>query len=151
MAKGSEVSSSNAFARVHVLDDNYCMATWRNFAVVIWRKDTTAEAVGQWRTLLQKIATTSDAICLLTVVEPDARPPPSEVRDALAGVLGEFGKLIKFSAVAFEGTGFRAAMVRGVVTGLTLLARMPYPHKVFAGVEEAVRWMCSNAAGIGWR
>src|SRR5262249_31253721 len=119
MTSESEVSSLNGFARVHVLDDNHCMASWRNFVIVILRKDTTAEAVSQLRALLQKIQTTSDAICLLTVVEPNAPPPPSEVRDALAGVLGEFGKLIKFSAVAFEGSGFRAAMVRGVVTGLT--------------------------------
>ena len=30
--------------------------------------------------------------------------------------------------------------MRGVVTSLTLLARQPFPHKVFATVEEAARW-----------
>jgi hypothetical protein len=29
-----------------------------------------------------------------------------------------------------EGTGFRAAAVRSVVTGLTMLARQAYPHRV---------------------
>ncbi len=152
MATGSKLSGpSNGGARVHVLDANHCMATWHNFVIVIWRKDTTADAVKQLRELFQKTSTMTQAVCLLTIVEPNAPPPSSDVRDALAGVLGEFGKLIKFSAVAFEGSGFRAAMVRGVVTGLTMLARMPYPHKVFAGVDDSVRWLCGNATGIGWR
>jgi hypothetical protein len=144
-------SPANGGARVFVLEDNHCMATWRSFVIVIWRKDTTADAVKQLRDLLQKTSTTTQAVCLLTIVEPNAPPPSSDVRDALAGVLGEFGKLIKYSAVAFEGSGFRAAMVRGVVTGLTMLARMPYPHKVFAGVEESARWLCGNASAVGFR
>jgi hypothetical protein len=29
-----------------------------------------------------------------------------------------------------EGNSIRAALVRGVVTGLTMLARQPFPHRV---------------------
>jgi hypothetical protein len=137
-------------ARVLTVTDDHCIAIWRRFLVVVWRKDTTSPAVADFRAALTRLASETHEVALLTVVEPNAPPPPSDVRDALAAVLAEFGKLIKFSAVAFEGTGFRAAMVRGVVTGLTLLARMPYPHKVFAGVPEAARWLIPNVHRLGW-
>jgi hypothetical protein len=140
-----------AVARVSALEPNHCVATWRRFVVIIWRHDTTHDGVSDLRRALTATASKSEQIALVTIVEPNAPPPPSEVRDALARLLGEFGRTIRFSAVAFEGSGFRAAMVRGVVTGLTLLARMPYPHKVFAGVDESSRWLTANLHGIGWR
>ena len=59
--------------------------------------------------------------------------PPAASRNELAATL-RGASFIKASAVAFEGQGFRAAAVRGVVTGLTALARQPFPHKVFAHV-----------------
>jgi hypothetical protein len=149
MHHGGDGGASSA--RVVVLQDNHCIATWRGFVIIIWRRETTAQGVADLRQALQRLGPTSTGVGLLTIIEPNAPPPTSEVRDGLAAVLGEFGKLIKFSAVAFEGSGFRAAMVRGVVTGLTMLARMPYPHKVFAGVNEATQWLIPSLQRIGWR
>ena len=42
-----------------------------------------------------------------------------------------------------EGTGFRAAAVRSVVTGLTMLAKQAYPHRV-CSVHDAAS-MLSHA------
>jgi hypothetical protein len=64
-------------------------------------------------------------------------------REALARMLAG-GNDIACSAVAFEGSGFRAAFVRGVVTGLTILARHPFPNRIFAGVPEASSWLRSQ-------
>ena len=139
-------------ARVVVLKPDHCLATWRNFLILIWRNETTEEGVNDFRNTLQRLTTTNrDGLGLLTIIEPNAPPPASKVRDELARVLGQFGKLIKYSAVAFEGSGFRAAMVRGVVTGLTMLARMPYPHKVFPGVDQSAEWLIPNLRNLGWR
>ena len=55
------------------------------------------------------------------------------------------------SAVVHEGTGFRAAAVRSVVTGLAMMANLPYPHKVFATVDDAGRWLHMNSpVGKKW-
>ena len=72
--------------------------------------------------------------------------PSSEVRTALARFMTEGARVIRSSAVAFEGAGFRAAAVRGVVTGLTMLARQPYPHKVFATMTDAAQWLTGSLA-----
>jgi hypothetical protein len=60
-----------------------------------------------------------------------------QVRKALADLLTE-SHIIRCSAVIMEGTGFRAAAVRGVVTSLTMLARHEFPHRI-CDIEGAVR------------
>lgn len=47
------------------------------------------------------------------------------------------------AALVFEGTGFRAAAVRGVVTVLNTLARQAYPYKSFGTVDAGATWVAS--------
>mgnify|MGYP000374441796 CR=1 FL=1 len=70
-----------------------------------------------------------------------APPPDAEARDALAEVLGGGAGFVDSSALVCEGSGFRASMVRGIATGLTLIARPPFPHKVFPDVAAAAGWL----------
>ena len=78
-------------------------------------------------------------------------PLSTDVRLALADYLsGCRGKMV-LSAVVHEGSGFRAAAVRSVVTGLAMMANLPYPHKVFANVDDAARWLnLSSPVGKDW-
>ena len=62
------------------------------------------------------------------------------LRAAIANFLGT-ADYIRGSGVAFEGTGFRAAAVRSIVSGLTMLARQPYQHKVFDAVPTTMAWL----------
>ncbi|MDP9034310.1 MAG: hypothetical protein M3O50_05855 [Myxococcota bacterium] len=109
--------------------------------ILIWKVDTTMRGVAAAQSVYDAFAAEHPAgVFLLTVVEQDAPMPSSEVRAALAAFLSTGVNRTLFSAVAHEGTGFRAASVRSVVTGLAMLAKLPYPHKVFASVDQAARW-----------
>jgi hypothetical protein len=124
---------------------DYCFAHWGPVFFVIWRKETTLDAIGHLRRQFDKFAAMHPSgVALFTVVESGADLPPSHARDALAGFMRGASEKLKLSAVAFEGTGFRAAAVRGVVTSLTLLARQPFPHKVFATVEAGAQWLATE-------
>jgi hypothetical protein len=85
-----------------------------------------------------------NGIALLTIVEVDAPVPESDVRDSVARFLRDSGWCIRTSAVVHEGAGFRASLVRAVVTGLTLAAHQPFPHKVFAAVPLASAWLARS-------
>lgn len=127
------------------LERDYCLASWGRVFIVIWRHDTTMEGVRELDRQLASYAPSAPGGCgLLTIIEQGAPMPSSEVRTALARFMTDGARVIRSSAVAFEGAGFRAAAVRGVVTGLTMLARQPYPHKVFATMSEAAQWLCSS-------
>ena len=97
---------------------DYCFAHWSSVFLVIWRSggETTLDAVMHLRRQFERFSPAHPGgVALLTVVETGAALPPSHVRDALAGFMRGCDGKLKLSAVAFEGTGFRAAAVRGVV------------------------------------
>jgi hypothetical protein len=117
---------------------DYALAHWRQVFMVIWRKETTIEGARHLHSACTAFAATQrQGIGLLTIVESGAPLPPSAARDEIASFLASGSTFIKCSGVVFEGSGFRAAAVRSVVTGLTLMARQAYPHKV-CSLEEAI-------------
>lgn len=121
---------------------DYCFATWQEFLVVFWKRDTTLEgALAVTEAMLRFGRSQADRIGVITVVEETATLPPGNVRDALAEFLKAGSGVIRASCLVHEGTGFRTAAIRTLVTGLTLLAKQPFPHKVFATVEDAASWI----------
>jgi hypothetical protein len=123
-------------------DADFAVGYWGDTFFILWKKNTTMEATQQLRGHLLEFTRSRPAgVGLLTIVEANAPVPGAEVRKALAAVLADFSRDIKASAVVFEGQGFSAAAVRSVVTGLTLIARQAYPHKVFGSLGEAGAWM----------
>ncbi|WP_437562178.1 hypothetical protein [Sorangium sp. So ce542] len=131
---------------------DYVVATWRQIFCAIWRRETTADAVRRVHHACVEFAKQYPrGIGLLTVVEGEASLPPAGARKALASFLAQASSVIRCSAVVFEGSGFRAAAVRSVVTGLSLLARQRFPHKV-CDIAEAGRMFAEilpAATGVG--
>lgn len=127
--------------QLYYADPDVALCSARNVFVVIWRVNTTVAAVQRVdQTCEQFAAAHPDGIGHVTIVEQSAPMPPNDARDRLALYLRE-STHIKASAVAFEGTGFRAAAVRSVVAGLALIARQPFPHKIFPTLETASDWL----------
>ena len=121
---------------------DFALGSWGDLFFILWKKNTTLEGAKAVRTHLLEFTRARPAgVGLLTIVEANAPVPAADVRKALAAVLADFSRSIKASAVIFEGQGFSAAAVRSVVTGLTLIARQSYPHKVFGSLAEASAWM----------
>lgn len=119
-------------------DDNYVLASWQQIFAVVWRWDTTLEGAQALQRECSKFAMRHPrGIGLLTIVSEKAPMPASPARQAVASFLTHGSSYIKCSAVLMEGTGFRAAAVRSVVTGLTMLAKQAYPHRV-CSVPDAV-------------
>jgi hypothetical protein len=116
----------------------------------IWRGPTTVAATEILREAMGAVRHGSEGTpkLLLGVVEAGTPPPETVVRKALAEVLGLGNDFICASALAFEGQGFQASMVRAVATGLSLLARTTYPHQVFREVESASEWLAERSDAV---
>jgi hypothetical protein len=118
--------------RVHVLAacHDYAVGTWANVFVNIWRHETTLGAANTVRAACDRFGEVHPrGVLLLTIIHDKAPAPAPVARNVIADWLKN-GHYIRASAVVMEGQSFRAAFVRGVVTGLTLLARQPFPHQV---------------------
>lgn len=117
--------------------------------IVVWKVDTTEAGMKRVSDLF-RAASLPDRIGMLTIVDENANMPSSEARALGATFLARNANRIVASAVVHEGSGFRAAAVRAVVTGLSMIARQPYPHKVFPEVQPAASWLCqSGVSGQG--
>ncbi len=120
--------------------------TWDRFVGVVWKRETTAEGVAALNDAYREQATRyPSGVYLLTIVEKGAPMPSTEQREAVAVFLRSGIGRTRMSAVVIEGTGFRSAAVRSVVTGLAMLVRLSYPHEIFASLERAAKWLATTS------
>lgn len=125
-------------AIVRAASQDYLFATWGDLVIAVWRGVTTLTGVRLGQHFFQQHAQQCPSgVLLMTIIEEGAPAPGTQERAALGMLLQSETGRTRRSAVVYEGTGFRAATVRSVVTGLALISRPPFPHKVFATVAEA--------------
>jgi hypothetical protein len=137
-------------ARLVERHPEFSLGVWRNLLVPVWLSRTTVfaaqKAIAQSEKLIRSYP---EGIVMLTLIGNDAGKPDAAAVKLLAEHMSSIAGHIKHSAVVFEGTGFRAAFIRAVTTGLSLLANHPYPHRMCefdTAVEDVARAM-SQAKG----
>lgn len=79
----------------------------------------------------------------------DATSFDESVRAEVAVTQREFASQQAALATVIEGAGFFAATVRGVATGVALLARTSFPQRVFEHTDEAALWVASKLDDLG--
>lgn len=147
LAQSEIVSSAwNVVTKTH----DYALASLNEIAAIIWLRETTLEGIQSSNRLVAEVARHHPkGIALLTVISEVAPMPSSEARRALADLMSAHLR-IRCSAVIMEGTGFRAAAVRSVVTGLMLLSHHEYPHRM-CDVDGAVKMYTDVMPGVTGR
>ncbi|RYZ04606.1 MAG: hypothetical protein EOO73_23505 [Myxococcales bacterium] len=83
----------------------------------------------------------------LCVVSPHADPPDQAERDASSRMIASHGARLLGTACVVEGSGFRAAITRTVLTGIVLFTRTPSPVTFFENVDGAAHWMQRRSNG----
>jgi hypothetical protein len=129
--------------RVWASDRDHVIVSCDRFFTMIWQRETRLDAVNSANRFVTQFAESlwPARFCLLTLVEADAPLPTSGARAGLAHMLRANADYLVSSAVSFEGSGFRAAAVRGVATGIAVMSNHQFPHRVFARVDEAADWL----------
>ena len=77
----------------------------------------------------------------LTLIPPNAVPPSAESRNAIKALLKRLGTSLKCACWLVEGGGFQGAMVRAVLTGLSIFGNHPYGTRVSTQLDDALGWM----------
>jgi len=123
-------------------NSDYVVGFGRGFAVAYWRYHTNAEYVPELEAAaLRAHKAFGGSIGLIQVVPASAITPDSRARGALVQMLRSLNGFVSHSAIVHEAEGFRAAMIRSIVTGVAALSNPGFPHRVFAEVPEAANWM----------
>jgi hypothetical protein len=127
-------------------DPNHRSGTWGSMFFVVWIGEVEVRIAQAIQARVRAFANTQPGgrAVLFTIVESSAPLPSSEGRTALSNILRFCSDDVLASAVVMEGDGFRASAVRSVATGLSIVARQPFPHRVFANVQSGAEWVCAS-------
>jgi hypothetical protein len=148
----SRVSSASvgesAPFKVLCLVDGLATAEAGRTCVLRWRKSVNETRFQLQREAIEHVAARYPGEAgILCIIEPTSEPPPQELREAAASLLTRLGPQLRAVAFVVEGSGFRAAMIRGVLSGIELLRRSTYPTRYFADVGRAAAWVASETGG----
>jgi hypothetical protein len=100
---------------------------WRNLFVVV---DNGKVPASEYTTFRQRIVDQASGfeggIGGLVMIPKSATPPPDDVRRAIDEALRGLAGSLRCVSWVVEGSGFQAAMARGVLNGIRMLRRPPY-------------------------
>lgn len=128
----------------------YCgqaLATGRVRAccVLLWRGAVDEASFARQREALQFVTQAyAGEASVLCIIEATSEPPSQEMRQRASRLLEELGASIRCIAYVIEGSGFRAAIIRGVLSSIEMLKRdKVFPSRYFGSVPEAAAWLAS--------
>lgn len=90
----------------------------------------------------QSISRCGGGFAYLAVVEATTRPPDLAARQKIVAMIEAHSSHIRVYATALLGGA--AWIARPIMTGLSLLARPPFPMQYFNGVPLAAEWLCEK-------
>lgn len=122
--------------------DGFATAEIGRTCILLWRGVVDEARFRLQRQAMEQVAGryAGDAV-ILCIIEPTSEPPPQALREAASTLLNQLAPKLRCVAYVIEGTGFRAAMIRGVLSGIELVRRSAYPARYFATVAEASAWI----------
>jgi hypothetical protein len=129
--------------RIIYVDESLAVAQVGRVCVVIWRGAVTRYTFERQRAgLAEVVQKHPDGAAFMCVIEANAKAPDDELRRASTEMIVSHEGHLHCVACIIEGEGFRAAINRGVVAGMFLLARHRRTQaSVFATVTESVPWI----------
>lgn len=139
----SALSDPQGRTRVLCLVDGLVTAEVGSCCVLLWRAEVNDPRFQIQREALEHVTSRYPGqASVLCIIEPASEPPSQELREAASQLLTDLGSKIRCIAYVVEGSGFRAAMIRGVLSSVELLRRgKQFPSRYFANVAHASAWL----------
>ncbi len=124
-------------------DGAHTIAWFENVEIIVSREAPTHEVMQHIVSELENLSKASgQRTGALLIVSSDCSPPSDEARKYIRQGLA--GSSMVAAAQVVEGTGFRGAAMRAVLSLLQLAARPSYPMGVFSSIEEGATWLAGE-------
>jgi hypothetical protein len=135
--------------RLLSVEDRLGLAEVGTVCIVVWQGAVTPSRFMRQREALQDVVQRHPGrAALLCVVEPTTPPPEDAMRNASTDLIASLSDRLSCVACVIEGTGFRAAATRNVLSGMSLRLACP-PDVMFAAtVAEAAPWVVQHCDAV---
>ena len=126
------------------VDGRSVIGAWNNVFVMVFRDVPSAD----WLRLAGEreaafAARHPEGFVVLAVLPSMLLNLPSDVRDEAERLSRHRSPYLQAIALVIEGTGFVAAAVRSVASGISMLSRDKTPMRTFNNVEPASAWIAT--------
>lgn len=131
----------------HILyrSDALVTAELNKVVIIFWRQKPTRDTfLIQKNALDTMVRRHGSGVGVICVVEPTSEPPEDELRKASSKMVIDHGERISCVGCVIEGSGFRAAITRTALSGITFMIRTPAPIKFFVTPQEAAAWIATR-------
>lgn len=133
----------NPTLRVLLADPLLTVGLLGSVVIGVWPGPASVEALELLdRQFSRALETCDDGFAYLAVVEASTRPPARPGREKIVALLREYAPHIRIYATALHGG--LSWIVKPVMTGLSFLARPPFPMEFFTGTAPAAAWLCAH-------
>ena len=135
---------------VVAFDSDWASGRWRNILVLVWRGQTNFARAKRAIALAKDMAAEHAAagMGIIIVVESKALVPDADARPVFVAGMRECGPSIRGAAYVVTASGFGGAAIRAAISGLSLVAREPYPTRVFATPNDAAKWLSTTLRDV---
>lgn len=116
--------------------------------VLHYRRTPTQQTVEEVERRVKAAVAARARIGILVVIDPDQPVPDAATRMGITQLLERYAPHAIAIAQVPRGSGFMAAAVRAVLASITMVVRPPYPMRVFARDDEAIRWLEMRGARL---
>ena len=131
-----------ADTRIFVSDEAHLAAIHRNVYITAWWGETTVPRLRRVGEIQNELARKwPKGFVALALIRSANANLPADVRAEAEKLSKEPAANLKAIAQIIYGTGFAAAAIRSVATGMVLIARHPRPTKIFGTLEAAATWL----------
>ncbi len=122
------------------------MASYEQVCVAVWETKPILRLFDiQKAHLAAAVAREPGRALFMCVVSNRADPPDQEIRDSSSKMISGHGKDLAACACVIEGSGFRAAITRTVLSGIMMVIRSPVPFNFCESVEVGCKWFESRS------
>jgi hypothetical protein len=118
------------------------MAERKGVCIALWHRKPTQELFDiQKKCLNDVVSRNKGKSAFLCVVESTSEPPDDDIRKASSQMISSYEMNLHCVALVIEGTGFRSAITRTVLSGIYMLTRTPAPVRFFDTPAAACNWV----------
>ena len=127
-------------------DAAHAMVSYERVLATVWRGAMTPAAVRATITPTSNAARQFPGeVVVALVVEPDSPVPGDDVRSVYTELI-RTNLPLRCTVLVAEGSSFRGAVVRSIVTSILLVVRPATPMKVTSTVPEGAKWASAQGA-----
>jgi hypothetical protein len=129
-------------------DEGFLFGKLDNLGLIIWRGHTTIARIQRIVEAFPRFDSTR-GFGLLSIIGPRVNPPGPDARHAFDQAMRAYRDSLLGIATVVQTEGMFGGLSRVIARTLSIISRTPYPHNVYATLEEAARWLPSVIAQPG--